>query len=346
MEAVLINNQSELNICKIFNIISTSKASVEHCSEFDLYIARTGIYITPQRENVRKFFVGGFSCKSDKQYAIQVAQYEAAERVLATYEMSDKRRRDIGYLGYYINGETFSDMVDPKELLLYLGEKNAPENDAVGLSFHSDLEMAIFHAVSEFLERWLLARIWYENMPIILMKRIKLGGNYIAEHYTISSKYAVPFVMTIMFNEEMTFLTLGASLSQNFSIAQSKSLSEACMLSYDIISKKNYDMISNKDSIVRMQSQSDPNLSKSRYNHIQSILCADHINSDVDLDCSFNLENILDGLELKPDSLQYCILHQSQKYFLVRAFSCELLSLRRYREIYRNEKSFLLDPVC
>ncbi len=324
--------------------IYSSALSVEPTLIGNHTIVQTGVYSQVPGTDRRLFF-GGFSCKPSRDAAIFVAPFEVAERLLATYYFSTPQLRDSEYAVLSVN--THEPRGSLKAENVILGPTVAhPKNDldAVGLGFHGDMRKAIQHAVCELIERNILARIWYEQLPIVKLLECQLENTgYVLSAYSVSCCKAFPFVMATIHDGECNFLCLGASVSCFFSTALERATAEAIMLVDNILQKKTLLNIENEVSRARMVSQSDPAISLQRKNYLSQLCTASNVSCS---DEHYSLGRLMSVLGMKADDFGYCVLQASQSGCLVRAVNSQLKTLRNYRKEFFGSPQYLREPVC
>lgn len=323
-------------------ILENSSIVYEKSIEPGYVIARTGVLCKiPYKDT--PVFIGGFSCKSNESKAGEIARYESAERMLSTYYIAKISNPNLDFYCRCASSNDILSKVEPEKVIL--GPtllKSSPHKDAVGLSFHENIEKAKLHGIYEIVERSLLGKIWYESHKLIQIKSEKsLSGMFTIEYYTVALDSLVPFVMAVAITSDGSCLTVGASFSGSWEFSMEKAKSETIMLINDVQKKASLDKIANLETKDRMKTQGDSNVSKSRYQYIKSIC----IKFEPQKDKYFSSIDLLEKLDLCLDDFQYCILYESDIGVVVRSYSDKIKILHHYRNIYKNTESYKLDPI-
>jgi len=201
-------------------IISSSAQSSGH------FLAKSGIFVKSGQHNT---YVYGFGFNEVKENAKRASQFEALERLWATYAFHQDKKN---FIGYSLKTPNECRIFSPSQVLigsvLTSEEKSA---DANGLGCHPAIDQAVNHAVLELIERHLLAEIWYEDGLVFEIKEKALirEDGWQVRFYT-SLGIDVPLAIAIVSNTDKSVWVLGSALRESLSQSSEHAKNEAFML--------------------------------------------------------------------------------------------------------------------
>jgi hypothetical protein len=302
------------------------------------FLSKTGIYIDVYGCNNKVFF-GGFSCKESKEISELTAKYELLERVLASYNFYTMHNSsDIGY-GYNLSNKTTKTNIE--EIILGPSPKRKQSfPDAVGLSIHSDKNLAVEHSILELLERHVLGMVWYLGEKLYIQKQHTLSKGIKCISYGLSN-IDIPFSMTLITTTNNSIFTLGASICLDVNSSVEKSKLEAIMLANDILNNNTSYLANNNQTRKRLLSQTDNYLNSNRVSYVDKLLES----SSKKRNC-YNMLGIIRSLSLDKEKFEIYPMYNEPGYYLVRALNNQVLSLQKLRMMAKNSEKALLDPVC
>ncbi len=282
------------------------------------YIAKSGISFKNWKgDNV---ILGGYSYGADQESVLEKSRYEVLERLLAHF---DFHKATQSWNGYNIFDPTESKIYCRNQILL--GE--LPDIDwhqtvdSSGLSYHTDLESAVRHAVYELIERHILCEIWFsQSRKIKLISEEDLMAQ--DSRLQIYTTEDLPFALSFIYSQENAIVFAGSSFSDSLDISISKSRFEALMMFESWCAKTNV-VCHSPNTKKRLEQLGNMNF----YNFFNKIIK----NNDAILEERSTLSFT--------DFIRYIYIVKiitKKSAFLVRAVSDNLLSLKKCRLEYKH----------
>ncbi|MEM4989319.1 hypothetical protein V8G57_18175 [Collimonas sp. H4R21] len=315
---------------QLASIIEKSVVTHRMTSIGEMYVAGTGIHVNTNG-SAAPYFVGGFSCKKTREEAVLVARFECKERAFAMFDF--RNDTSDGYPLYSFSQNIVKGMATPDEVML------RPGSDAVGLAIRVSRKDAIVHAANEILERALLGKIFYCELPIALISKETIG-DHLCYFYTTADKQQTGFVMAVLVGRDHKFLTLGASRDDSIRHAINKSRAEAIMLADNILAGKSTKHIVNKHTRQRMASQTDAAMILKRLDFLENG-CVKSIPVPTD---SCSIEGVISLCG--GSDISYCVLAESESMAVVRAVATDFPTLADLRLNNLGSMEASIDFVC
>ncbi len=306
------------------------------------FVGKAGIKLVNWQGNNQ--YLCGFSCSRQPAIAENVAVFELCERLTAKYEFQS-------FLGTNMN--TFRAFTWPDgnparvtKSQLFLGPNPFSQfgQEATGLGFGPDYHQALNHAILELLERHICAGLWYEAKYRLCkaIDRVSLDSFDIF-YYTLH-RPKIPFVLAIIYSNELEVLSVGHAIRSTFEEAKEKSYSEAVML-LDCVLHKDNGICTNLRTKNRLLSQRGP-LAKERFQQFNDLTVNVAAAKNI-LSRYFSISEITAAVLGTNDDIEIIQLFRDRNFWSLRALSKKVATLAERRQSNRySEKQKILDPYC
>lgn len=311
-----------------------------HPLDPNLIVSDSAASIRDKQSISHNFF--GHAAGYDLQEVIHRSCYEAMERMLAFSPSFSERMIQDGFLAKTILSNEIQEKKIPAELLLVRTENSL--SSASGLSLHSDKNLAIEHAIYELIERDILCRIWYLDYQLYKIKNEPIDDIYFIEYYAVVN-ISIPFVLAIVKSKTNPIMYCGSRCSASWGISMEKAREEALLLITNLLCRQKDGREGNRlDTINRINTLYGETAAKQE-EHLLSKLST--VQNNVEL-TNTNFKQIISKYLKNLNHLYVADLRQWGSFYLVKAFSDELLTKPLVREMVQNNiiSSVPPDPFC
>ncbi|MDR3503880.1 MAG: YcaO-like family protein [Legionella sp.] len=284
----------------------------------------------------------GHAAGYDLQEVIDRSCYEAMERMLAFGPSFSERTIQDGFLAKTIFSNEVQEKKIPAEFLLVRTENSL--SSASGLSFHSDKNLAIEHAIYELIERDILCKIWYLDYQLYKIKNEPIDDSYFIEYYAVANS-SIPFVLAIVKSKINPIMYCGSRCSASWEISLKKAREEALLLITNLLCRQKEGREGNRlDTINRLDTLYGETAAKQE-EHLLSKISASQNNTYL-IDTSF--KQVISKYLKDLNHLYIAELRRWGNFYLVKAFTDELLTKPLVREMVQKNKIPAVppDPFC
>ncbi|PWY54578.1 hypothetical protein DGG96_11365 [Legionella qingyii] len=311
-----------------------------HPLDSNLIISDSVSSIRDKQSISHRFF--GHAAGYDLEEVVHRSSYEVLERMLSFSASYSEKKLHEGFLAKTIFAEeTQEKRISAESILVRTNNELA---SASGLSLHVNLDLAIQHAVYELIERDILCRLWYFDYQLYQIKRELVKDDYFIEYYTVVN-IPVPFVLAIVKSKNNSIMYCGSRCSASWEYSLKKAREEALLLITDLLCRQRNSNIGNRlDTIQRLNTLSGE-IAAQQEEHLERKLLS-NLDKQHFEDTSF--EKIISKYFKNLSLLYVAELRQWGSYYLVKAFSEELLTKPLVRTMVQNNKISAVppDPFC
>jgi hypothetical protein len=311
-----------------------------HPLDPNLIVSDSAASIRDKQSIPHHFF--GHAAGYDLQEAIHRSCYEAMERILAFSSSFSERTLQEGFVAKTIFSNEVQEKKFPAELLLVRTDNLL--SSASGLSLHSNKSLAIEHAIYELIERDLLCKIWYLNYQLYQLQNEQIDNTYFIEYYTVVN-ISIPFVLAIVKSKTTPIMYCGSRCSASWELSLKKAREEALLLITNLLCRQKDGREGNRlDTIDRLNTLYGETAAKQE-EHLLSKLSPTQYNNDL---IDTNFEQIISEYFKSLNLLYVAELRKRGNFYLVKAFSDELITKPLVRVMAQNNQTPVVppDPFC
>ena len=312
----------------------------QHPLDLNLIISDGASSIRDKQGVAHHFF--GHAAGYDLQEVINRSCYEVLERMLAFAPSYSTCKLQEGFLAKTIFAEFVREKLIPPESILVRTENQLAS--ASGLSLHSNLDLAIQHALYELIERDILCKVWYLDYKLYQIKIEPLNDEYFIEYYSVIN-VSFPFILAIVKSKNHSIMYCGSRCSANWEYSLQKAKEEALLLVTNMLCRQKNSTVGNRlDTVNRLNTLFGETAAKQeKYlaSKLHPTLKYTHFEDT-------NFESIIYEYVKDLDLLYIAELRKWGDFYLVKAFSDELLTKPLVRLMVENHQIATVppDPFC